>query len=275
MRMMISLLIDNNVQNFDVIVIQKSWRNFFVLITLSFSQNDFHLFYKLEMNTKMCFYVNDKLNMNNWDVEYFTIDIYTLKIKINDLNDDTSTIYIHNMYNFSFVSYTSRDSSFTFSETRRCLIDAFMNYHILFEDFNLHHLFWNDSSKSTQHATTNELLNIIKKHDLTLILLKEIITWENRITINTIDLTFMTFYLIEKLKHCATKFDLDQSSNYISISICIFCDIELNSLRTSWKAWKMIDLEKIKEIEKNASFLSRSTSIRKIYEYVREIQKFL
>jgi hypothetical protein len=37
----------------------------------------------------------------------------------------------------------------------------------------------------------------------------------------------------------------------------------------------MIDLEKIKEAEKNASFLSRSSSIREIDEYVRETQKFL
>jgi hypothetical protein len=65
MHTMIFLLIDDNIQNFDVIIIQKSWRNFFVSITLSFNQSDFHLFYKLDENTRICFYVNDKLNMNN------------------------------------------------------------------------------------------------------------------------------------------------------------------------------------------------------------------
>jgi hypothetical protein len=179
------------------------------------------------------------------------------------------------VYNLSFVFYASRNSSFTFSETRQSLINAFTNHHILFEDFNLHHFFWNDSSKSTQYATTNELLNIIEKHDLTLTLFREIITWENRITTSTIDFTFMTFYLIERLKHCVTRLDLDQSSNHISISTRIFCDIESNSSWTFQRAWKMIDLKKIKEVEKNASFLSRSSSIREIDEYVREIQKFL
>jgi hypothetical protein len=141
MRTMIFLLIDDNIQNFDVIVIQKLWRNFFVSITLNFNQSDFHLFYKFDEDTKVCFYINDKLNTNNWDVEYFTIDICTLKIKINDLDEDSSTIHIHNVYNLSFIFYSSQNSSFTFSKTRKSFVDAFTNHHILFESFNLHHFF--------------------------------------------------------------------------------------------------------------------------------------
>ncbi len=81
--------------------------------------------------------------------------------------------------------------------------------------------------------------------------------------------------MIDKLKHCTTRFDLNQSLNHISISICIFCEIESNSSRISRKTWKSIDLKKIKKTEKNASILSRSSSIREIDEYVCEIQKFL
>jgi hypothetical protein len=65
MRTIIFLLIDNNVQNYDVIVIQKLWRNLFVSITLSFNQNDFHLFYKFEKNPKVCFYVNNQIDTKN------------------------------------------------------------------------------------------------------------------------------------------------------------------------------------------------------------------
>jgi hypothetical protein len=275
MRIMIFLLIDDNIQNFDVIAIQKLWRNFFVLITLSFNQNDFHLFYKLDENTKICFYVNDKLNTNNWNVECFTIDICTLKMKINDLDEISSTIHIHNVYNFSLIFYSSRDNSFTFFKTKRSFVDAFTNHHILLENFNLHHFFWNDSSKSTQHATTNEFLDIIKKHDLTLTLFKKFITWKNRITTSIIDFTFMMIYLIDRLKHYTTRFDLNQSSNHISISTRIFCEIESNLFRIFRKAWKSIDLKKIKEAEKSASILSRLSSTHEIDEYVCEVQKFL
>ncbi len=275
MRTMIFLLIDDNIQNFDVIAIQKFWRNSFVSITLSFNQSDFHLLYRFDEDMKVCFYVNDKLNTNNWNVEYFTIEICTLKMKINDLNEDSSTIHIHNVYNLSLIFYSSRDSSFTFSKTRRFLVDAFTNHHILLENFNLHHLFWSDSSRSTQHAATNELLNITEKHNLILTLFKKFITWENRITTSIIDFTFMTIHLIDKLKHCTTRSDLSQSSNHISISIRIFCEIESNSSRISRRAWKSIDLKKIKKTEKNASTSSRSSSTREIDEYVCEVQKFL
>jgi hypothetical protein len=97
--------------------------------------------------------------------------------------------------------------------------------------------FQSDSSKSTQHAIINEFLNIIKKHDLILTLFKEFITWKNRITINILDFMFMTFHLIDKLKHCTMRFNLNQSSNHISISICIFYEIESNSFRTSRRTW--------------------------------------
>jgi hypothetical protein len=56
---MISLLADKNIQDYDVIAIQKFWRNFFASISLSNSQNDFHLLYKSKDDIKICFYVND------------------------------------------------------------------------------------------------------------------------------------------------------------------------------------------------------------------------
>jgi hypothetical protein len=139
MRTMIFLLTDNNIQNFDVIAIQKFWRNLFVSITLSFSQNNFHLLYKSDEDTRICFYVNDKLNTNNWDVKYLTIDICILKLKIKRLDENTNMIRIHNMYNSSFVFYASRDNLLTLSIILRFLNDVITNHHVLLRDFNLYH----------------------------------------------------------------------------------------------------------------------------------------
>jgi hypothetical protein len=58
-RTMISLLVDKNIQDYDVIAIQKSWRNSFALMSLNNNQNDFHLLYKSKNDIKICFYVND------------------------------------------------------------------------------------------------------------------------------------------------------------------------------------------------------------------------
>jgi hypothetical protein len=62
---MISLLADSNIQDYDIIAIQKLWRNFFVSTTLSSSQNGFHLLYRLGRDIRVCFYVNDKLNIDS------------------------------------------------------------------------------------------------------------------------------------------------------------------------------------------------------------------
>ncbi len=109
---------------------------------------------------------------------------------------------------------------------------------------------------------------------MTLTLLKKFITWENRITASIIDFTFMTIHLIYKLKHCTTKSDLSQSSNHISISIRIFCEIESNSSRIFRRTWKSIDLKKIKKVEKNASTLSRSSSTREIDDTCVKFKNF-
>ncbi len=119
------------------------------------------------------------------------------------------------------------------------------------------------------------LFKFNKEHDLTLTLFKKFITWKNRITTNIIDFTFITIHLIDKLKHCTTKIDLNQSSNHISISTRIFCEIESNSFRIFRRMYKSIEFEKNQKSWKNALILSRSSSIREIDEYVCEIQKFL
>jgi hypothetical protein len=208
-------------------------------------------------------------------VKYLTIDICTLKLKIKKLDEDTNTIRIHNVYNSSSVFYASRDSSSTLSIVLRFLDDVIANHHVLLRDFNLHYSFWSDSTRSTQHATADELLDIVEKHDLTLTLSKKSITWENSKVANIIDLTFMTSHLIDRLEHCMTRLNLSQSLNHILIFTRILCDIESNLSRVRRRIWKLINLEKIKKIAKNALTLSKSISILEIDEYVEKMQKFL
>jgi hypothetical protein len=274
-RTMISLLVDKNIQNYDVIAIQKSWRNSFASISLSSNQNDFHLLYKSKNNIKICFYVNDQINIDNWKVEYFTIDLNVFKMIVKEVEKDTKMIRIHNVYNSSFVSYTSKDNSFTLSKIMRFIVEALNNHHILLNNFNLHHFFWSDSFRSTQHVATNDLLDIMQNRNLTLILSKDSITWKIRNLINIINLTFMTIHLTKKLKHCMTRFDFDQSSNHIFISTKILCDTKSNFSRIARKAWKFIDLNKIKKTMKHALTLQFSITIREIDICVNEIQKFL
>jgi hypothetical protein len=194
---------------------------------------------------------------------------------VKEIEKDTKMIRIHNVYNSSFISYTSKDNWFTLSKIMRFIVEALDDHHILLKDFNLHHLFWSDSSRSTQHVATDDLLDIMQNRNLTLTLSKDSITWKARNSISIIDLTFMTTYLAKRLKHCMTRFDLDQSSNHIFISTKIFCDTKSNLSRIARKTWKLIDLNKIKKTMKHALTLQSSITVREIDFCVNEIQKFL
>ncbi len=140
-RTMISLFANKNIQNYDVIAIQKLWRNSFVSISLNNNQNDFHLLYKSKDDIKIYFYVNDQINIDNWKFEYFTIDFSVLKMIVKEVEKNTKIIRIHNVYNSSLVSYTSKNNSFTLSKIMRIIVETFDDHHILLNDFNLHHFF--------------------------------------------------------------------------------------------------------------------------------------
>jgi hypothetical protein len=231
--------------------------------------------YKSKDDIKICFYINDQINIENWKVEYFTIDLSVLKMIVKEVEKDTKMIRIHNVYNSSLISYTSKDNSFTLSKIMRFIVEALDDHHILLKNFNLHHFFWSDSFRSTQHVATNDLLDIMQNRNLTLILSRDSITWKIRNSISIINLTFMTTHLAKRLKHCMTRFDFDQSSNHILISTKILCDTKSNSSRIARKAWKFINLNKIKKAMKHALTLQSSIIVREIDFCVNEIQKFL
>jgi hypothetical protein len=130
-RTIISLLVDKNIQDYDVIAIQKLWRNSFASISLKNNQNDFHLLYKSRNDIKICFYVNDQINIESWKIEYFTIDFNMLKMIVKEVEKDTKMIRIHNVYNSSLISYTSKDNSFTLLKIMRFIVETFDDHHIL------------------------------------------------------------------------------------------------------------------------------------------------
>jgi hypothetical protein len=228
MNIMISLLIDLNTQDYDIIAIQKSWRNLFVSTSLSSYQCDFHLLYRFDDDTQMCFYVNDKIDAENWKINFSSIDICVLTLTVW-IVDVSKKVRICNVYNFSSISYSFREGFSSLSKTRRILLKTSMNHDILLEDFNLLHSFWNDSSRLTQHAAVDELLDLIDNHQLSLILSIEIVTWKTRNIFSTIEFTFITNYLTDRLEHCMFKSNMRQFSDHISISF-VYCSIRIRIL---------------------------------------------
>ena len=268
---MIFLLAEKSIQDYNIIAIQEPWRNPSAPITLSFHQSGFHLLYRPGGNTHVCFYINNTINPKSWEVEFLLPDMCTLKI-ITYTNGVSKLIHIHNVYNPSPLSYGSIDSPFILSVIKEQLnAEA---HHILLENFNLHHPFWNDPLKSTYHAMADQLLEIINDKNLSLTLLKGTVTWEARDSFSTIDLVFMSEYLAERLEHCKSKPELNQSLNHISISTHIFLESK-PQVNVKRRAWKLLDLEKLRKTKRQAPILAAPHTTAEIDVYTITVQDFL
>ena len=135
-------------------------------------------------------------------MKHFLLNINTFKLKFW-LKLTTKMIHIHNVYNSLLTSYFFIDNSFMLLMIERQLQTHAK--HVLMKDFNLHHSFWCNSSRFTQHATMNQLLKLIETTNLNLILSQNMITWQMKNAMSIIDLMFMLKYLCKKLIHCEIK----------------------------------------------------------------------
>ena len=268
---MIPLLADSNTQDYDVIAIQEPWRSTHASTTLSSHQSGFHLLYRPGGDTRVCFYVNEKIDPESWEVEFPTADLCTLKLNVST-DGVTRMLHIHSVYNPSPSSYSSTDSPSTLPAVRQQLAaDA---QHVLLGDFNLHNPFWDGVTRPTQHAAADQLLDIVEEFDLSLTLPKGTVTWEARNSFSTIDLVFMSEFLTERLEHCMSRPEMNQSSDHIPISTRILLGSE-QLTKVKRRAWKLLNMEKLREAESNAPSVTHPRSAEEIDQYAQTIQEYL
>jgi hypothetical protein len=236
---MISLLIDSIIQQFDVLIIQKFWRNACVSTSYNSFNIDCHLTYHDESDVRICFYVNTKLDVNRWSMHFSFKNVCTLKLK----TIDDRIINIHNVYSSSSVFYTFRIVLIALKIMKSKLINE--KKHILLNDFNLHHSMWEKIFRSIQHDATNQLIDVVLQTRMQFTLSTSTIIWKTRHLNSTIDLMFMINWLVNNVINCETRFDLNQSSNHISIFITFTLEINFVSIKQK-KAWKRVDVEKLR-----------------------------
>jgi hypothetical protein len=183
---MISLLANSQIRKYDILTIQKLWRNVCVSTSYNSFSTEFHFLYEIKKNVRVCFYVNTKLNVNSWSIDFVSSNMCTLKLNLNDQR----IVNIHNVYNVFSVFYAS-DALLLIIETtqNRFVIDE---EHVFLKNFNLHHSLWNDSTRSTQHTAIDQLINLLVNKHMNLCLSQKIVTWKAKNSRNIIDLIFMT-----------------------------------------------------------------------------------
>ena len=201
---MISFLQDKRVKEFDILAIQEPWHNTYIPTTYNPRESCFYLAFPTQDTSRVCFYINKKINPNTWEASFPTGDTGTLQIWKDDTRSSTA-LTIHNIYNPS-ESYSSRKEG-SLTSVRRMLSAG--SPQICLGDFNLHHPYWSGPARPTQHRAADTLIDLMESANMTLTIPPGTITWEARDAYSTIDLVFASEELINQVIRCETRRDLD------------------------------------------------------------------
>jgi exonuclease III len=269
---LVPLLQDTRVHEFDILAIQEPWRN--PLTTTSYNPQDapFYLAYPPKPLSRVCVYINKRIHPNTWTVAHHSEDAQTVTIRYGP-DKHQRTLQVHNIYNPSPSSYSSQDQG-TLETLRNCL-QVPADDHIVVGDFNLHHPLWSGLARPTQHAAADILLDIARNASLELVTKCGTETWRARGTYSTIDLSFISQDLGEKLIKCVTRPDIAQSSDHIPIETSL--DLQTQSFETDRKrCWKRLDTGKLLERLRQATLPDLELMTRsQIDTYICELTQAL
>ena len=75
-----SLFRDPRILEYDILAIQEPWRNPFIATSYHPLKAYFQLTYLDDAATRVCFYINNRIDPSTWNVSYITKDIIALEI---------------------------------------------------------------------------------------------------------------------------------------------------------------------------------------------------
>lgn len=235
----IPLLEDTRIHEFDILAIQEPWRNKYSPTSYCPSRLPFYLAYPPLEETRVCFYINKRLHPDSWTVTNHSEDIQTLTIRYGE---EQRPLRIHNVYNPSPQSYTSLAEGTLTALSEQLRHSTTEN--IVIGDFNLHHPLWNGPSRPTCHAAADILLDIARTHSLELTTPEGTVTWKARGTHSTIDLTFVTSTLENRVLRCDTREDLAQLSDHFPVELTL--DLQTKKFAPERKRnWKKLNESKL------------------------------
>lgn len=90
-----SLFQNSNVLEYDVLAIQEPWRNPFMATSYHPLKTYFHLAYLADDMTRVCLYINKRIDSSTWTILFIAPDIICMKI-----SDPQSSkrVHIFNVY---------------------------------------------------------------------------------------------------------------------------------------------------------------------------------
>jgi exonuclease III len=271
---MIPLLQDTRVHEFDILAIQEPWGNKSTPTSYNPYDSPFYLAYPPKQEARVCIYVNKRIHPDCWSVTHHSKDAQTVTIRY-ETESQQRTLSIHNIYNPSPSSYSALDIG-TLGTLRNCLQES-GNDHIVVGDFNLHHPLWGGLARPTQHDAADILIDIARNASLDLATESGTITWRARGLHSTIDLTFLSQHLQERLIKCTPRLDIAQSSDHLPIETSLDLQTQV-TVTTRKRCWKKVDLRKLRESLGQTIFTHNEPATREqidtyVYELTQAVTK--
>ena len=208
-----SLFQDRWITEYDLLAIQEPWRNPFVATSYHPLKTHFQLAYLDDKETRVCFYINRRIDPSTWTVSFVTKDIIALEITHPTLHHSLSIINVYNELGTSTLQ-NLRETVTSLATGQECIILG---------DFNLHHPLWSTTHRHANHgiAACQPLLAIIEDFQLQLLTVPGTTThrWKDGET--TIDLTFATEEVATRTIYCQVDTSRDCDSDHLPIATAI------------------------------------------------------
>ncbi|PWI64463.1 hypothetical protein PCL_10441 [Purpureocillium lilacinum] len=226
---------------YDILAIQEPWRNPFKATTYHPLKGHFHLTYLDDDATRVCFYINKRIDPGSWNVSCISKDIISLSIRSPD---SSRNIDIFNVYN-----EVGTDTLATLAESLGGL--GHLTETVILGDFSLHHPLWSSTHRRLGDGpNAQQLLTIIEDFQLELLTEPGVPTHRWKDGESTIDLTFASEDLVSRTIQCKIDRRLDCDSDHLPIGVALEWEWKAEP-RTKKRLWSKTNMPILRQTVKD------------------------
>ena len=244
-KVMIALMQEERTQEYDILVIQEPWRHHAGASAYNPGRAGFTL---VDNGGRTCFYINKRIDGNSWYSTWHTEDVGTITMQRRREDEDAEqvSINVHGVYNPSPNGHNDVGIRGSLDAIEEAL--AMRGESVMVGDFNLHHPSWGGPSYPRQHLLSDNLLDIMRAAGATLALPRGTITRDYQGAQTTIDLSFVTEGLANRLVYSGIDEEVESSSDHLPVRTTLDLRAHEEPTRRPRRNWKAMDTEKFDNI---------------------------